>query len=432
MPHRGHAASNETTVVTRSLDVWWEHDLVGTLKLTRHGSMSFAYSAEWLTHSRFSALSMSLPKREQRFSERECRPFFSGLLPEDQQLEAVAAALALSKKNDFALLSALGGDVAGALTLWPSGEVPPSASMHGDPTQLDEPALADLLDILPKRPLLAGSANFRLSLAGAQPKLPVVLVGDKVALPGKGQPTTHILKPPIARFEATTENEALVMRLAATAGLDVAPAEARLADGRRPYLLVTRYDRRLDGTGRVSRLHQEDFCQALGIVPEHKYEAEGGPTFATSFDLVRRASTRPAFEVLKLLDAAIFNVIVGNSDAHGKNFSLLYVDNEVGLAPLYDLLCTVSYPELSPRLAMKIGRRATLEDMGVKTWPAFAETTGLGATYVLRRVREIGLSVESSVSNLADQIAPGFQLDALKRFAALIETRASRLLRSSS
>ncbi len=416
--------------MNRSLSVWWDDRLVGTLKLTRHGSMSFAYSPSWLAEPGLTPLSISLPKREPRFSERECRPFFAGLLPEEGQREAVASALALSNKNDFALLGALGGDVAGALTLWPSDQAHPSVTIEDEPTPLSPRDLASLLESLPKRPLLAGS-ELRLSLAGAQPKLPVVLIDGQVALPGKGQPTTHILKPPLARFDATTENEALVMKLAAEVGLDVAPVEARHAEGRRPYLLVTRYDRRLDTSGRVSRLHQEDFCQAMGIIPEHKYEAEGGPTFATSFELLRRASTRPAVEVLKLLDAAIFNVVVGNSDAHGKNFSLLYVDEEVRLAPLYDLLCTAAYPELSPRLAMKVGKRGSLEEMGVKTWPAFADTTRLGATYVLRRVKEISVSVRDSVAKVAEPLADEFKSEAPRQFAALIQTRASRLMERS-
>jgi serine/threonine-protein kinase HipA len=111
---------------------------------------------------------------------------------------------------------------------------------------------------------------------------------------------------------AKTENEALVMRLAAAIGLAVAPVEARVTNGR-PYLLVTRYDRRLNRADQVRRLHQEDFCQALGIPPEQKYAAEGGPTFRSSFDLLRRGTTRPAVATLALLDAAIFNLIVGNA-----------------------------------------------------------------------------------------------------------------------
>jgi serine/threonine-protein kinase HipA len=260
----------------------------------------------------------------------------------------------------------------------------------------------------------------------------VVLVDDRVSLPARGQPTTHILKPPIGRFSHTTENEALVMTLAAALGLPVAPVQARTGAGR-PYLLVTRYDRRFDESGQVHRLHQEDFCQALGIPPERKYAAEGGPTFKTSFDLLRRATTVPAVAVLALLDAAIFNLIVGNADAHGKNFSLLYQAGGVTLAPFYDLLSTVAYPDLSPKLAMKIAKRTTLEEVGPETWPAFAEDIGLAAPFVRRRVRELAAAVVAQVPSIPG--SPGLAgLDeaALTEHSARIVSRAERVARTST
>ena len=411
--------------MTRALSVWWDGRVAGTLKLTETGSLSFAYSAEWLADPSTPPLSVSLPKRDRRFSDRECRPFFAGLLPEHGQRDAVAAALGLSKHNDFALLDALGGEVAGALTLWPEGAALP-ASSPAAPRPLDDRELAELIDTLPKRPLLAGS-DLRLSLAGVQPKVPVVLSGGRVALPRRGQPTTHILKPAIEQFRATTENEALVMQLAAAVGLEVARADVRTVVDRPPFLLVTRYDRIVDD-GAPRRLHQEDFCQAMGIAPERKYEKEGGPTLAKCFDLVRRAATRPAVEVLKLVDAAIFNVIAGNADAHGKNFSLLYADDGVRLAPLYDLLCTAAYAELSPHLAMKVGGRATLDEMGIKTWPAFADAIGMRTPYVLRRVRELCAAARAQLPAITARLASApLDGDHVRRVAALIDARATRI-----
>jgi len=410
--------------VIEALSVLWDGRVAGTLKLSNTGGMTFIYSPEWLADPASPPLSISLPKRGQRFAERECRPFFSGLLPEEGQREAAAAALGLSKHNDFALLDALGGEVAGALTLWPEATTPPSsvspASLPLTDRQLDE-----LIAALPKRPLLAGS-ELRLSLAGAQPKVPVVLVDGRIALPARGEPTTHILKPAIERFAGTTENEALVMKLAAAVGLDVAAVELRTA-GSRPFLLVTRYDRTTDDRGVQRRLHQEDFCQAMGIAPETKYEKEGGPTLARCFELLRRAATRPAVDVLKLVDAVIFNVIAGNADAHGKNFSLLYTDDELRLAPLYDLLCTASYPELSPRLAMKVGGRATLDEMGTKTWPAFSEAAGVAAPFVIRRVGALCDAVREKLPAVTSQFAPPSDVDAVQLVADLIESRATRL-----
>lgn len=418
--------------MTRTLSVWWDGTVVGTLQVNQHGEMRFTYAPEWLADASRGPISFSLPKQEQPFKQRQCRPFFAGLLPEASQRDVIAAALGISKGNDFAFLEALGGDVAGALSLWTEGEVPPAPEPTGTPHPLSDDELVELLDTLPKRPLLAGRDGLRLSLAGAQTKLPVVLVDDRVALPAPGQPTTHILKPAITRFPHTTENEALMMTLAAAVGLPVAPVAARTVGGR-PYLLVTRYDRRIDASRQAYRLHQEDFCQALGIPPERKYAAEGGPTFKTSFDLLRRATTVPAVAVLALLDAAIFNVIVGNADAHGKNFSLLYQSGGASLAPFYDLLSTVAYPDLSPNLAMKIAKRATLEEIGSATWPAFADDIGLPASFVRRRVRELSDAVVAEVPSLQDSAALAvLETSAVTGYAALIASRAERLTWTST
>jgi len=410
----------------RALDVWWDAALVGQLTQDAHGELGFVYSAGWLAREDAPALSASLPRRAEPFTRRECRPYFGGLLPEEGQRDAAAMALGVSRGNEFALLDRLGGDVAGAIELLPAGETPTAPITDHRPTPLDDEGLIRVLDALPSRPLLAGEDGLRLSLAGAQSKVPVVLVDGVVALPAPGQPTTHILKPPIARFSATTENEAFVMRLAAAVGLDVASVEARVVRDR-TFLLVQRYDRSLDGAGAVRRVHQEDFCQALGVPPETKYASEGGPTFNDCFGLVRRAAARPAVDLLKLLDAAIFNLIAGNADAHGKNFSLLYEPQGARIAPLYDLLATVVYPDLSPKLAMKIGKRATLAEMDAKDWATFAADAGLGLPLVRRRILELSAAVAARARGVASALMqPGLDEAALSRFASLARDRAER------
>jgi serine/threonine-protein kinase HipA len=416
--------------MSRALSAWWDGAVAGTLRVNQHGDMTFSYSPEWLADDARASLSVSLPKRPEVFKRRECRPFFAGLLPEASQRHAIARALGVSERNDFRLLESLGGDVAGALSLWPEGEAPPSRRGSSKTRPLDEEALASLLDTLPQRPMLAGQEGLRLSLAGAQSKLPVVLIKGKVALPAAGQPTTHIVKPAMTQLPAMTENETLVMRLAAALELSVAPVEARTATNRR-YLLVTRYDRRFDVSGRAVRLHQEDLCQALGVPPEQKYADEGGPTLKTSFELLRRVSTRPALEVLRLLDATIFNVIVGNCDAHGKNFSLLHDNRGITLAPLYDLVCTVAYPDLSPRFAMKIGKAATLEEIRRSTWTALAADASVGEPFIRRRVaalvRQIQVVKPSLVEELTDA---GLDFKAIEKYASLITARAVRLTKT--
>jgi serine/threonine-protein kinase HipA len=412
--------------MTRTLDVWWDGRVVGQLTQDQHGELGFAYAPAWLDDEQARPLSASLPKRAEPFSRRACRPFFGGLLPEESQRDAVAQALGVSRANDFSLLDRLGGDVAGALQLLTPGEAPATLAPDQRSTPLDDAGLIRVLDALPVRPLLAGEKGLRLSLAGAQSKAPVVLVDGAVALPAPGQPTTHILKPPISRFAATTENEVFVMRLAAAIGLDVAPVEARIVRDR-PFLLVHRYDRAIGDDGRVRRIHQEDFCQALAVAPETKYATEGGPTFKDCFALLRRVAARPAVDVLKLLDAAIFNAIVGNADAHGKNFSILYDAEGPRLAPLYDLLATVAYPELSPKFAMKIGKRATLAELDDAGWAAFAADAGLGLPLTRRRVAEISKGVRDKANEVAAEISrPGLDRMAIEQFADMLRERAER------
>ena len=412
--------------MTRTLDIWWDGRLLGQLTQDRHGELGFAYAPAWLDDEAAQPLSASLPKRVEPFTRRECRPFFGGLLPEESQRDAAAQALGVSRANDFALLDRLGGDVAGALQLLPPGEAPTTLALDRRPTPLDNAGLIRVLDALPVRPLLAGEEGLRLSLAGAQSKVPVVLLDEAVALPAPGQATTHILKPPISRFAATTENETFVMRLAAAIGLDVAPAKARTVQDR-TFLLVQRYDRASGADGIVRRIHQEDFCQALGVPPETKYASEGGPTFKDCFALLRRVAARPAVDVLKLLDAVIFNVIAGNADAHGKNFSILYDAEGPRLAPLYDLLATVAYPALSPKFAMKIGKRATLAELDAKGWAAFAADAGLGVPLIRRRVAEISKGVIARTGDVAAELArPGFDRTAIESLAAMVRERAER------
>jgi serine/threonine-protein kinase HipA len=385
--------------MTGRLSVWWDGRISGCLYLGPDGETLFAYDADWLADLKAPALSFSLPKQAEPFKRSAVQAFFGGILPEEGQRTAIARALGVSADNEFRLLEYLGGEVAGALTLLPEGETPASPS-DATPKLLNDDALVQLLDHLPLRPMLAGEDGLRLSLAGAQSKLPVLVIDGQIALPAPGQPTSHILKPPISRFEGTTENEYFCMSLASAIGLDVAPVEMRVVADR-SFLLVTRYDRAIGAGGILTRLHQEDFAQALGVPSHRKYASEGGPIFPDCFALLRRAATRPAREILKLLDAAIFNLIIGNADAHAKNFSLLHNGRDGGgavtLAPLYDLLSTVLYPNLHVKLAMKIGGKAVLEDIELRHWERFAAEAQIGAPFVRARIKQLCNAVIDAV-----------------------------------
>ncbi|MCQ8185461.1 type II toxin-antitoxin system HipA family toxin [Parvularcula maris] len=375
--------------MTTSLAVWWMEHVVGYLSVDQSGDLSFIYDGDWLDRAEARPVSQSLPLRRESFSRSECRAFFEGLLPEERQREAIAQALGISEANEFKLLAELGGDVAGAISLWPEGMAPPRPSSAHVSKPLDEDELATLIENLPKRPMLAGQEGIRLSLAGAQGKLPVVLDKEgSLALPAPGQPSTHILKPPIDRFNGTTENEAFCLSLASAMGLSTALAQLRYVR-EKPYLLVERYDRLETSFDVSARIHQEDFCQALGLPSSKKYAGEGGPGLRDCFNLVRRVTTRPAANVLRLLDAVIFNVLIGNCDAHGKNFSLLYRGFKTELAPLYDLLSTIQYPDLSDRFAMRVGGEVRLEDIGKRSWTVLAEVTGISEPFIRKRVQEL-------------------------------------------
>lgn len=385
-----------------SLDVWWDDRSAGTLSIDRGGAMHFVYAPDWLADPNAADLSRAMPKREAQYDDAICKAVFGGLLPEEGQRTAIARALGVSPDNPFRLLAALGGDVAGALAFLPIGEVPPKAAA-GMPEPLNDAALTGLIERLPRVPMLAGEGGARLSLAGAQSKLPVVLVGDQIAVPLPGQPSTHLIKPEPDRFPGLAANEAFCLALARAVGLDAVEAEWRQVNGR-PYLLVTRYDRIPDGES-IRRLHQEDFAQALGVPSNRKYAAEGGPVFRDCFALLRDAAARPALEVLKLVDAAVFNVIIGNADAHAKNFSLLrQVGNgdPIVLAPLYDLVATVMWPELYPRLAMTFGGAQTLEQLDARHIERFASDVGVAAPFVRRRIVELSSAVTDAIGRDLD------------------------------
>lgn len=395
--------------MARTLNVYLHRDLVGQLIQDDDGRMVFDYAPSWLDNPKAKPLSQSLPLRSGRFSQRECRGFFGGILPEDPNRKVIARILGISENNDFAMLAEIGGECAGAVTFLPPSTPLPDADENYRP--LTDDLLAEILNELPRRPLMAGAQGVRLSLAGVQDKIAVRVEGDKISLPTGTAPTSHILKPAIATWEDVVFNEAFCMQLAQRIGLPTAlTTTGRVKDI--DYLLISRFDRDLDPDNHVRRLHQEDFCQALAVAPENKYQAEGGPGLADCFALIRAASTTPVIDLLRFLDAAIFNLVIANHDAHGKNFALLYhTDGSTRLAPLYDLVSTVVYPELTNQMAMKIGGQTRSDLVGPGDFDELAEAAGLSKPLVQRRVREQSITIMEALeavdkgSPMAEQIA---------------------------
>lgn len=403
----------------RTLNVYLHADLAGYLTLQNNGRMTFQYAEPWLDSESCMPLSNSLPLQAARFPQRACAPFFSGVLPEGTSRATVARVLGLSVENDFALLEAIGGECAGAVCLLPEGCHPDQLTPALRPLPPDE--FAKLLAELPTRPLLAGTDGYRMSLAGAQSKVALAVVDAELFLPVGSAPSTHVVKPAESYYQGIVFNEALCLSLAAACGLPAASCTLESAGGI-DYLLVERFDRERDHSGDVRRIHQEDCCQALGVRSEAKYQSEGGPGLARIFELARTVSSAPVIDIPRLLDAVLFNAVIGNNDAHAKNFAWLrYRDGRTRLAPLYDLVCTVAYPALTTRMAMRVGRAREFEQVGAADLRRFAKDAGLNASLVVRRAREL-VDIILDRLDKVEQPHP-----ASRRTAMIVRQRAGQL-----
>ena len=414
--------------MARILDVWFYGNKAGQLVQDDSGRLQFAYNADYLGSKQPWPLSVSMPVGATVFEDRVARPFFAGLLPEDLIRRKVAKLLGVSEKNPFSMLEVIGGECAGALSFYPEGTSPHKENPD-DIQILDEKELDQTFEHLRSRPLFAGENGVRLSLAGAQDKLAVRLIGDKLALMRGGAPTTHILKTLISDRHDITDsvhNELFCLMLAARCGLSVPQAQMRRTPNQ-PYLLVERYDRRWQGND-VVRLHQEDFCQALSIPPENKYEREGGPGISTSLDEIQKHSIEPLPDRLAFLKILIFNYLIGNSDAHGKNFSLLHEEGKPRLAPAYDLLSTAVYPELATKMAMKIGGKYDPNKVYLRHWHRLVPDTAVARKEIEKSLAHMATTTLDQTTKLhADLNKQNITSPVLDSILALIKKRSTRL-----
>lgn len=413
--------------MTRELFVWLFNEKVGTLRLEK-GRLSFTYTKEYLARSNVVSLSASLPLQNEPFDDLQTRPFFSGLLPEGRMRNLIAQQFQVSHHNDFALLDHIGGECAGAVTFLDPRQALPLRG-NADIEWLTDQKVIEILDELPRRPMLAGQDGLRLSLAGAQDKLPVVFDGNRIGLPKNGTPSTHILKPAIYAVEDSVTNEGYCLGLAQS--MNLSPVRSKVHHVLdRSFLLVERYDRIVDVNKGLLRVHQEDFAQALGITPELKYQNEGGPNLTQCFELVRRATRPNAPQILRLFDYVIFNALIGNHDAHAKNFSLLYSDKTPVLAPLYDALSTAVYPTLTPKMAMKIGSKYKFSEVQARHWEQLAESVGLARAQAKKRILEIAELLPLKARSLQFDAQYCFSNSALvERINALIVQRCTLTIR---
>ncbi len=336
--------------MAEELAVWLYGQIVATIESERR-RLRLRYTPEALERYPGGSplLSLRLPVSAAQFGSDAVRPFLDGLLPEGESRRTIAEDLQLRADDTFGLVRALGRDCAGAIVIQPAKEAtpPPSTAAAADPLSDDE--LARLIANLRTVPLGAGG-RVRISLAGVQEKLLLTRLPDgRWGRPVDGTPSTHILKPEIRGYPDTVNNEAFCMRLARHLGLPVADVETIKVDGK-ALIVVSRYDRLVGEDGQVERIHQEDLCQATGVPPARKYQQDGGPTLRTLAGIL--TATDPD-SLPNLLRAVVLHVLVGNGDAHGKNFSLLHtLSGAVRLAPLYDVMSTLYYDD--DRLAMYV------------------------------------------------------------------------------
>lgn len=415
--------------MTAGLLVRIDEDVVGRLWLDDKKRFCFQYDKEWLERSRV-PLSLSLPLRVDPYSDDESHPFFANLLPEEKIRAVIARNLGVSLNNDYGLLERIGGDCAGAVSLYPETGEPKREPGTYRELSLDE--LNTIISELPLRPLLAGEKGIRLSLAGAQKKLPIFYDEQNFHLGYGTAASNYIIKPAIENLDATVENEAFCMALAREVGLEV-PRSFIHQHGDTRVFVVKRFDRTVTSEG-TKRLHQEDFCQALHIPPEYKYESEGGPSLAACFNLVRQRSIRSGKDVLSLLNWVIFNYLTGNSDAHGKNISLLLLPEGPMLAPFYDLLSTRIYAHygLAEGLAMKIGGEADPRAIQKKHWEQFAEEVGIKPRLVLTRVLDTARKIQAARLQLFKGAFAPYKCDALYRLMELMGEHAEKAIRKLS
>ncbi len=414
----------------KCLDVYLHDTFVGRIDYTsRHNEMRFTYDANYLRRSDATALSFSLPLQSEAFDSQRTTVFFENLLPPDQVRRKLGPVLRLSRHNIFGFLEMLGGDCAGALSLWPTGTTP--SESEECLCLLTEDEADEILRSLKKRPLYVnGVDGYRISGAGAQDKLIVCISNGQLSLPLFGTPSTHIVKPAVRDYPDSVYNEAYAMQLAARLNLAVAKSGLmRIKD--EIYYWTERFDRETVD-GKICRLHQEDFCQITGTPSELKYENEGGPSFAqcmTAMAEMKIALTdRFAF-----IDRIIFNYLIGNADAHGKNSAILYRGPYgKSLAPIYDVMCTMIYNNLSRESAMTIGGAKMLDAVTQENFIALAEEINMRPQLILGRLNTMATKILPAAQHLAAEMNTLWPSEVYAKIIRIIEQQRSSILARKS
>lgn len=409
---------------------------IGEVRRDPRNRLSFRYGPEWRSAREAVPLSLSMPLSAADHAGVVVEAFIWGLLPDNELVvERWAKTFHVSARNPFALIANVGEDCAGAVQFVRPEKLPRFLSARRPRVQwLTAQDVARRL-----RTLRRDQAAWRMprdagqfSLAGAQAKTALLLRRGRWGVPSGRLPTTHILKPQSEEFDGHAENEHFCLALARALGLPAAHSEVRRF-GDQVAIVIERYDRVAEPDGNIVRVHQEDICQALGLMPTLKYQNEGGPSPAEIVGLLRRHSSRPQEDVITFVDALIFNWLIGGTDAHAKNYSLLHgPGGAVRLAPLYDLASALPYEHLDDRrlkLAMKIGREYLLMNIGLRQWRRTESELRLGAGELLARARRLSQSMAHQIAVVMNRVqGEGLRHPIIGRLNAVLSRRAIRCL----
>lgn len=384
MSHELHALANGQAMGR----VLWDSD---------KDRLGFEYDRSWQENPQAYPLSLSMPLAATSHGHAAVEPFLWGLLPDNNEiLRRWGQRFHVSPRNPFRLLTHVGEDCAGAVQLVkPESESDYLAgSQKGKVDWLTEEEIAARMELLLRDESIwrTGDDTGQFSLAGAQPKSAFYYDPrkDRWGVPSGAVPTTHIFKPAKATFEGYAENEHFCLRLAQELGLPAASSRVLHFKGI-PVIVVERYDRHREGD-KVIRIHQEDACQALGRMPQQKYQNEGGPSSREIFGLLHDWSSDRSADEKVFVRSQVLNWMLYGTDGHAKNYSLLIApNNQVRLAPLYDIASALPYPDAVPprkaKLAMKIGGQYQVARIGRHEWEKFAaehrlDKDGLNETIV--------------------------------------------------
>ena len=370
--------------MTKELSVRLNGIEVGTLSL-KDGKMEFLYNDKTEY-----PISLSLPLSKEPYKEKVCRAYFGGLLPENPNMrDLLSKKYKININDDFKLLEAIGRDCAGAISFHDKTE-PEKAEDFVDikGKVLSDSELKQHIEELPYRPYMGN----RISLAGAQEKTAVCLIDDKVAIPEEDVPTTHIIKTALPKYAQSIQNEFICMKLAKEIDIEVPDVEIRNIDGLE-FLLIKRFDREVQN-GKIRRILQEDFAQSLGVQSRDKYDV----TVKDCLWVLNQTS-EPAKAKMEFVKRVVFNYLIGNTDAHSKNFSISFNNGKIGFTPAYDLLCSSIY-DCDQRIAMKIGKGKYYKDIEEKDWELFAQDIDISPKIVKAELERQNGLVEPALKGI--------------------------------